>query len=234
MRSLRSALGLGICIVAMFGTLPSAAVAATEPADAEFAIRWNAREGGPATVDATLAVLAVRARHESRFKVGYFDLPATASAPAGFTAILRRREESDQRAELTFKLRGNRALEQWSCPLRNGGPPKAEVDVTFGKAGTLSRTYSYSCSREDSASAAAEFSATRKVCVTNVMRRQGARLKVEEWQLPGGVSMIEVSGHGANSEKALESFRARVVAPLLAAGIRPAADSKTELGSRCP
>ncbi|HQR09985.1 MAG TPA: hypothetical protein PLW68_01555 [Casimicrobiaceae bacterium] len=218
----------------MLGTLPTAAAAATEPADAEFAIRWNTREGGPATVDAALAVLALRARHESRFKVGYFNPPATSSAPAGFTAILRRREEGDRRAELTFKLRGDRVLEQWSCPLRNAGPPKAEVDVTFGKAGALSRAFSYSCTREDPASATAEFSATRKACVADVMRRQGARVRVEEWQLPGGATMIEVSGRGENSAKALESFRARVVVPLLAAGIRPVADSKTELGSRCP
>jgi len=56
---------------------------------------------------------------------------------------------------------------------------------------------------------------------------------VEEWRLPGDRLMIEVSGTGANTAEAEEQFRKRVVAPLLAAGIRPSGDSKTELGSRC-
>ena len=213
---------------------PAPAAAAVEPAVAEFAIRWNASEGGPATADAALVILDMRVKQESHFQVGYYDLPATFAVPAGFSAILRWRGENVEHAELTFKLRGNRALEQWFCPLTNGGSPKAEMDFTFVGADAPARAYSYSCAGTDAARAAAELSAARKACAASVTRREGSRLKVEEWRLPGNVLMIEESGRSANTAKALEHFRAKVVTPLLAAGVRPAADSKTALGSRCP
>jgi hypothetical protein len=59
-------------------------------------------------------------------------------------------------------------------------------------------------------------------------------VRVEAWRLPGGGLLLEVSGSGADTPAALEKFRRQVVVPLLAAGIRPAQESKTERGSRCP
>ncbi len=63
--------------------------------------------------------------------------------------------------------------------------------------------------------------------------RNSGKTKVEEWQLPGNVLMIEVSGSDTNTRDAMERFRTRVAVPLLAAGIVPSVNSKTELGSRC-
>ena len=66
------------------------------------------------------------------------------------------------------------------------------------------------------------------------MRRiEAGKLKIEEWDLPGGVTLLEVSRNGSNSEDDLESFQRDVVDKLLAAGVQPSDRSKTEIGSSC-
>jgi len=212
---------------------PSAIAAAVEPIAAEYAIRWNARDGGPGSGGATLAILDMRARQPVQFKVDYYDVATPPAAPQGFTTILRRRIDDAGRSELTFKLRGDRAVEEWSCPLRNVRQTKIEVDVTFGGAENGVRTYSYSCTSADT-EPASDLNAKLRTCSADVKRWEQGRLKVEEWRLAGDVVIIEVSGSGTNTPDAREKFRERVAAPLLAAGIVPSASSKTELGSRCP
>jgi hypothetical protein len=210
----------------------AAAFAATaEPVGAEYAIRWNARDGGPDSAEATLAVLNARTRRNSNFRIDYYDLAQI--APPGFSTILRRRIEDAGHAELTWKLRGDRALAEWTCPLRNSRQSKSEVDVAFGAADIVSRMYSYSCTSDNPDQAAVDLSAKRKACNVLVKRWDAGRVKVEEWRLPRNVLMIEVSGSGMNTPEAMEQFRRRVAAPLLAAGIVPSVNSKTELGSRC-
>jgi hypothetical protein len=71
-------------------------------------------------------------------------------------------------------------------------------------------------------------------CPAAVTRNDAGRVRVEEWRLPGGALLLEVSGSGADKSAALKRFRRQVVEPLLAAGIRPVQESKTEQGSRCP
>lgn len=219
-----------VCI--LFGGA-SAFAASVEPAGAEYAIRWNAHEGGPKTGVDVLAVLKARTRRASTFKVDYYDLPSTTTTAPGFSAILRRRIDHAGNANLTWKLRGNHALAGWTCPLRISGKTKVEVDVTFSGAGTGARMYSYSCTSENADTAASGLSAKLKACTAHVTRWETGRLKVEEWQLPGNVLMLEVSGSDTNTREAMERFRTRVAVPLLAAGIVPSVNSKAELGSRC-
>jgi hypothetical protein len=204
----------------------------TTPTAAEFAIRWNGQEGGPRSGEDALSLLNLRAKHASSLKVGYYDLPATVPAPAGFSPILRLRTHQGGQQELTFKLRGDRQLADWSCPLPAAGKAKIEIDITFGSAGTMTRAYSYSCTAEGIA-AAAGLSAKLKACTASVRRWERGDVTVEEWRLPGDIVMIEVSSKGIDAPAAAERFRARVVAPLLAAGIAPSATSKTALGSGC-
>ena len=211
---------------------PSAIAATAEPIGAEYAIRWNAREGGPGSGGETLAILDMRARQPVHFKVDYYDLPSTTAAPQGFTTILRRRIDDAGRSELTFKLRGDHALGEWTCPLRNARQTKAEVDVTLGGAAGGARTYSYSCTSADT-EPVSDLNAKPTTCTADVTRWEQGRLRVEEWRIPRDVLFIEVSGSGTNTPDAQERFRQRVAAPLLAVGIVPSASSKTELGSRC-
>jgi hypothetical protein len=211
----------------------AAFAAMAEPAAAEYAIRWNARDGGPASVNETLALLKSRATRVRRFNVDYYDLPPTMTAPPGFAMILRRRIEDGAGAELTWKLRGDHALADWTCPLRNSKESKSEVDVAFHGADAFTRAFSYSCTSDGRDPAASGLSATLKPCTVAMSRRVAGKIRIEEWRLPGDVLVIEVSGSGANSPGAMEQFRKVIVAPLVAAGVVPTASSKTDLGSRC-
>jgi len=212
------------------------APAATPPQDAgaEYAIRWNPHDGGPATAAETLALLGLRARHSARFSVDYFDLPPAAMATPGFATILRQRVDAAGHAAVTWKLRGDHALSRWVCPLRDARDVKAEVDVGFNGADTVTRRYSYSCTSDDLEAASALLSARANGCPATVTRKESGRVRVEEWRLPGGAVLLEVSGTGKDTSAALARFRLQVVVPLLAAGIRPAPESKTDQVSRCP
>lgn len=213
--------------LALAGTLPPAA-------GAEYAIRWNPRDGGPSTADDTLTILKLRAKRTERFSVDYYDMPPAATAPAGFSTILRKRVDAAGHATATWKLRGDRALAEWTCPLRDARQTKAEVDVAFGSVDAVTRRYSYSCASDNPDLAASLLSARANGCPAAVTRKDAGRVRVEEWRLPGGAVLLEASASGADSPGALEKFRRQVTVPLLAAGIRPAQDSKTERGSRCP
>ena len=97
----------------------------------------------------------------------------------------------------------------------------------------IAYSYSYSCTSDGPDLAASELSATIKACTSEVRRQDAGKLKLEEWRLPGNVVIIDVSISGKNVPGAMEGFRKRIAEPLLAAGIVPSADSKSELGSRC-
>jgi hypothetical protein len=215
---------------------PCLALADTLPpiAGAEYAIRWNPRDGGPATADETLAILNLRAKRTERFNVDYYDMPPAVTAPAGFATILRKRVDTAGRATVTWKLRGDRALAEWTCPLRDVRQTKAEVDVAFGSVDAVARRHSYSCTSDNPELAAALLTARANGCPAAVKRKDSGWVRVEEWRLPGGSVILEASASGEDTPRALERFRRQVTVPLTAAGIRPVQESKAEQGSRCP
>ena len=208
--------------------------ASGEPTSAEYAIRWNVRDGGPGTINDALAVLKSRATRVHQFRNDYYDLPPAISAPQGFSTILRRRGEDGVGAELTWKLRGDHALAEWACPLREAKPGKAQVDVTFSGVDATTRAFSYSCTSKAPDEEASALAAKIRSCPATVLRRDAGNLKLEEWHLPGDVLVIEASMTSEDKPGPMDVFRANVVAPLLAAGVVPLKESKTELGSRCP
>jgi hypothetical protein len=224
------------CVIAALGALHAAPAAglAGEPVAAEFAIRWNAAGGGPRSGSEAVTLLRARMRAPKEFAVDYFDLPPETPVPAGHAAILRRRVAPSGRAELTWKLRGERALATWSCPLRDASRSQAEVDITLGEGDNTTRRYSTSCSSEYTDAEARRLAATPRACAAKVTRWERAGLKVEEWRLPGGAVVIEVSRGATDTPAALAAFRRDIAIPLLAAGIAPLVGSKTELGSACP
>jgi len=224
-----------IAVTASLALAASPALAASgEPTSAEYAIRWNARDGGPATINDTLAVLKSRATRVRQFRNDYYDLPPATSAPPGFSTILRRHSEDGAETELTWKLRGDRALAEWTCPLREAKSGKAQVDVTISGVDTTTRAFSYSCTSKVPDEEAFALSAKIRSCPATVLRRDAGNVKLEEWHLPGDVLVIDVSMTSEDKPGPMEFFRANVVAPLLAAGVVPLKESKTELGSRCP
>ena len=60
---------------------------------------------------------------------------------------------------------------------------------------------------------------------------KAGKLKVEEWHLPGGVTLVEVPRNGSTTQGDLESFQRDIVDKLIAAGAKPSDRSKTEIGA---
>lgn len=217
--------------------LESAMQPVTEPEQAEYAMRWDIEEGGPRTAQKALKVLGKKGDEPDDYKIRYFDFTPSGDAPADFTPILRQRE-SGKKHELTFKYRGDHPLpSSWRCPISSApDESKEEVDVSILAGGKTKRSYSYSCtleSKKGSIEPPQELKAHPKDCANTMKRVKAGKLKVEEWHLPGGITLVEVSRNGSNTEDDLESFQREIVDKLIAAGVKPSDRSKTEIGSNC-
>lgn len=137
------------------------------------------------------------------------------------------------KTEIRLKYRRTQPLgEKWECP--NDGPyeKNAEADVSFVGAGMLNRVYSYSCTLS-AQQPPASLHAVPKKCVSQMVRYQFKGFKIEEWTLPGGKVIVELSHTAQNTSDKLAKF-AEFVSKLRERGVKPSDQSKTELGSRCP
>ncbi len=206
---------------------------AGKPARAEFAVRWNPAEGGPASAAEVLALLEAPGTRATEFTVRYFDLPPPSGGPPDAAVILRQRTGPGDESDIRLKYRRTRPFEgKWSCPDGARFEKESEVDVSFGGAPEPARVYSYSCSLE-AREPPAFLAAVPKPCVSRVTRHAVGGWKVEDWALPGGARRLEVSRTATDTEAQAAAF-GRMVARLRARGARPLDESKTELGSRCP
>ncbi len=222
------------------------AAAAAPPAQAvsqaaEFALRWDPRQGGPATPQDTLRALRLKASPPSHFEVQYFDFTPPVGLPAGFDAILRKRLTAGE-AELSFKLRGSAplpaqpTLKQWPCPLGPTRDRKDEVDITFAKAGRVLTAYSRSCSVESRAAdiqPPAALQARPRGCGSTMTRLRSGKLKVEQWQMADGSTLLEASRPGQHDEASMRAFERELLQPLLALKVQPLERSKSAIGGDC-
>jgi len=220
----------------------TSAAPASTPLSAEFAVRWNPKEGGPASARAAIDALGKIQTDSDDYEVRYLNITAPRDAPRGSTAILRERMKGKKKFQLTFKYRSESPLllapdlQHWSCPLAGSTERKDEVDVSFPSVGAPHRAYSRSCtkvSNDGPVTIPKALKAKRLDCVSTMTRIEGGGLKVEEWHLPGKITMIEVSREGRDTPAELDSFRNEIVTPLVKANAKPADRSKTELGMKC-
>ena len=225
-----------------FGALPapfdqySAPSATSAFSQAEYAIRWNAGEGGPKNALEALSVLGQTKIDSDTFEVLYFDFSMPGDAPPGVTGILRQRKKKTK-YELTFKYRSDGEIGYLGCPLSSSPKSgKVETDVTFLGADESKRRYSSSCTVEslDPPIPPAALGAKPKGCISAMTRLVTGTLSVEEWHLPGGEIMIDVSSVGTDGAEEFAAFRQNVVEKFIASGVKPLKTSKTELGSSCP
>ena len=214
----------------------SSTLAAQQPADAEYAMRWDIKKGGPQTAEAVLTALELDAKDPDRYEIQYFDFRSPGSAPDGFDPILRRRQNGNKH-ELTFKYRGDHSLPSLACPLSSKpDEEKREVDISVLSDNKVKRSYSYSCtlkSKKGPVEPPPVLKAAVKKCANQMTRYKAGDLKIEEWHLPKGHILIEVSSNGSDTPEDLKSFR-EIVDKLVKAGATPSDRSKTELGSDCP
>jgi len=213
-------------------------MAAHAASDAEFAVRWDPDEGGPAALDAVLDRLSLPPGQAKQMVVQYFSVPQPPELPAGFTAIARERASGAQ-TEAMYKVRGPSPLpgggKEWTCPLAPPAKSKSEVDVSVLASGAVRKSYSRSCSVERTMadSLPKVIHAKPLGCTSSVRRLKTGDVKVELWELSGGNKAIEVSWTAKDTPADLQAFRSRIVTPLVASGIKPLSESKTELGSIC-
>ena len=233
------------CRMARAASLALAAAAAG-PAwcavqDAEFAVRWDPRQGGPATPQDALRELRLKASAPSHFEVHYFEFTAPAGLPAGFDAILRKRLSAGE-AELSFKLRGGAplpaqpTLKEWPCPLGPTRDRKDEADITFVEAGRVLTAYSRSCSvgsRDADLQPPAALQARPKGCGSTMTRLRSGKLKIEEWKMADGSTLLEASRPGKHDEASMRAFEREVLKPLLALKVQPLERSKSAIGGDC-
>ncbi len=227
-------------LLALLCAAPALAAQADKPG-AEYSVRWDPAQGGPATLEAVLRLLHRKPGKRSRYVVQYFDIATPADAPPGFVAIMRKRSFGST-AQLTYKLRGSTpfpadsSLKHWHCPLPAPAKRKEEADIGFLGADQVSKAWSRSCSHSSQQldiAVPALLQPRPNRCRSTMTRIESGKLKVEEWHLPDDSRLIEVSSIGYDDAEASADFRDRVVKPLLAARVRPVQRSKSALGGEC-
>lgn len=220
--------------------LAAAPVAAKAP-PAEFAVRWDPREGGPTSAEQALRLLSAKRAQTTTYEVRYYDLHLPEALPPGFGAITRKRVGAGV-AEVTFKMRGQEplpgepSLKRWRCPLGKSSERKDEVDIGFVGAGQVVRAWSRSCgveSRDLAIEPDAALTPRPRGCASTMTRLRAGDLKVEAWRMADGSGLIEASRAGRDDARHLGAFEHDVLAPLLAAGIRPLSRSKSAIGGDC-
>jgi hypothetical protein len=188
-----------------------------------------------------LQALGLQASAPIHFEIRYFDFAPAPGAPEGFAAILRLRLTGG-RTELTYKLRGSEplpaepSLKRWNCPLGATDNRKDEADVTFIAAGDTVTAYSRSCSigsRAAELQPPAALQARPRGCTSKMTRLRSGRLKVEQWQLADGSTLLEASRPGRHDAASMQAFEQSVLGPLLALGVQPLQRSKSAIGGEC-
>ena len=217
-----------LCLLASIA--PASALATEDLTEAEYAIRWDSREGGPGTAMDVLQWLGKSSKSPERYTVRYYDLPRPPSAPESAGTILRQRAKQGGKTQIRLKYRLEKPLNSgWECP-SDDFEKSSELDVTWLELGQKV-SYSYVCTmKEDTPPAALK--ATPKPCVAEMTRYEADGFKIEEWLLPDGQRLLEISRNAEDSVSKRQSFQV-LVDQLMARGVRPADRSKTELGSDC-
>jgi hypothetical protein len=217
-----------LCLVTSI--TPALALASGDLSETEYAIRWDSREGGPGTAIDVLQWLGTSSKSAERYTVRYYDLPRPPSAPEGAAVILRQRAKQGGKTQIRLKYRLERPLNSgWECP-SDDFEKSSELDVTWLELGQKV-SYSYACTMKEEAPPAA-LKATPKPCVAEMNRYEADGFKIEEWLLPDGQRLLEISRNAEDGVSKRQSFQV-LVDQLIARGVSPADRSKTELGSDC-
>jgi len=201
---------------------------------AEYAVRWDIAAGGPQTAEEALKLLGQAGGDSDEYNVTYFNVKAPADAPPGAVAILRQRtNKSKVDLMLKYHSRSRVKVGSWKCPLPNPTEAKAALDVSFA-TDSINRVFSYSCTieAEKPIEPPAALAASNP-CASKMNRTKAGNLKVDFWELPKALKVIEVSRNGDTSKKDREAFRRGIVNKLKRAGVKPLERGMAELGMRC-
>lgn len=200
--------------------------------EAVYAVRWDIAGGGPQTAEETLKLLGQTAGEGEEYSVTYFEVKTPADAPRGAAAILRQRTKNTK-VDLNFKYRSRVKVGSWKCPLPNPTASTAELDVSFAN-GSVNRAHSYSCIIEaDKPIVPPAALAASSPCISKMKRTNAGNLKVDVWELPKALKVIEVSRNGDTSKKDREAFRREIFNKLRRAGVKPLERGMADMGKSC-
>lgn len=205
-------------------------VLADEPSKAEYAFRWNPRDGGPASWEAVQAILGGKLKSVERYSVRYHTLVPGRNAPPGASAVFRERTLEGADTEYRLKFRSSRPFGDLEvCP--SGLEMSYEKDVAFVGGDSLRAVYSLSCTGSDP-EIVHTLGARPLPCHSSLARFSAKKYRLEIWALPRNDSILEVSHRAGNSKRDQDDFR-ELVRKLVGAGARPSGSSKTEMGMEC-
>ena len=205
-------------------------LSAGEPATAEYAFRWNPKDGGPTTVEDIHRILGGKTKSVKEFAVRYHQVALDKKWPAGSDVAFRERTKADGGTDYRLKFRRATPFESLGqCPA--GMEVSYEKDVSFGAAGATRIVYSLSCTTAD-ADLARSLKTLPYPCRSEVVRHEGKKYRIEDWKLPGDERLLEISDKSEN-EPANQARFATIVERLLRSGAKPSTTSKTDMGTRC-
>lgn len=233
-------------IFLLVACLQVATMTVAGPLQAEYSVRWDRAQGGPQSAKEAWAKLNMPAADadEDAFRIRYPAVSTPSGLPPGFKAIVRERQKSNNKKfELTFKQRGASALPaspslaDWTCPVGADHERKDEVDISFVGLADSRRAVSRSCTVESKSSPPdipPSLGTQPKECWSKMTRLKAGKLTIEQWQVPDGRTVIEVSRSGDDTQLDRNAFRDQVVKALVKVHkIKPLDVGMTELGSAC-
>lgn len=221
-----------LILAAVFAPL-AACAQAHEPKEAEFAIRWAPADGGPQTPKEVLKLLGTPDAQPVNYEVRYFNEPAALAVPESTEVIVRLRSMHDGTSQVRLKYRRTVPWPAgWKCPGAMNFSKSEQLDVAFLDGGKLARIYSYECTLDATEPPPALHAAVRN-CASFMVRYEAKRARLEEWAMPGGEVVLEVSHTAPNTAAELAKFKV-IADTLIAHRASPSALSKTKLASDCP
>ena len=240
--------------LALLVTCLVAASASAYAESTEYAVRWDPGKSAPRTASEAAIKFGVHDDKPKAFQVKYLDVRQPGDLPGPEVHVIARERTDDDGPEAMYKVRGPNAgdtpavLAKWKCPLKGKQETKKEVDVSWVTDETTRATppvkreaYSFSCSVEGAASGAfpQALAMSPRPCVNKVSRlkqedkAKQTAWKIEEWQLPAGGRIIELSySVPIGSPEHEAAFQAKVDV-LVKGGAILLPASKTTLGSTC-
>ena len=210
-----------------------ASAAPAEPALAEYAIRWNAAEGGPGTAQQVIALLGMKKPQTSAYRVEYYDVPAGGDT-RGFLGVVAKAHGrfGPGRPDLETPRRSRAAglgVPAQGCTATQGRGRRRLRGQGGGRSRVFVQLHERQVARPAARHRRAPSGRASRTC--DAGRRPASKSKSGASR--GNAWSSKYRAAAPTTPAPPTRSGAQVAAPLIAAGIVPSAQSKTELGSRC-
>jgi hypothetical protein len=203
---------------------------AISPRKVEYAFRWNPAQGGPKNVSEVASLSGENFETPESYTVRYYQVEQKGNV----RTFLRERTRADlenEAPEFRLKFRSDSPFpDSATCPFSMKF--SYETDGTFITPDSMMTLYSLSCTGEGVVWAQ-KLHGKAFPCASEMIRYEGKNFRLEQWTLPAGDTLFEISRKQKIGKEVNPAFE-KALQAMWKAGARPDASSKSELGSRCP